>query len=223
MRYFTLLLFILLLSPLSAQVGINTDTPTQALHVAGKLRVADDNTAPDRGTIRFNDATSDFEGYDGTDWKVLSLEKSGAAPSKPVAYGGVTDVVISGAFFGEECEFFRVSAANSTDTTSFRRVPSGHYFLVTHIAVWDSDPDAANDERMAVTVRAGNSFLPSRRSAIATYTGSSYSFPPITGDSSNPLLIAREGESIIISSSLDGSETSLQVAFRGFLVEELDF
>ena len=61
---------------ISAQVGINTDTPSQALDINGKIEIGDDGTTPTEGTIRYNSTTKEFEGYNGDTWLSLSSEKS---------------------------------------------------------------------------------------------------------------------------------------------------
>lgn len=57
-----------------AQVGINTDTPQQALDVDGKLQIGDDGMTPTEGTIRYNFFSQTFEGYNGTNWSEFSNE-----------------------------------------------------------------------------------------------------------------------------------------------------
>lgn len=76
MRNSILILFLAFGSFLTAQVGVNTPTPSQALDVAGKIQIADDAIPPERGTIRFNAQNSEFEGYNGVEWKILSMDKS---------------------------------------------------------------------------------------------------------------------------------------------------
>lgn len=56
-----------------AQVGINTDTPEQALDVNGKIKIGDDTASAIAGTIRFNPATQDFEGFNGMEWLSLTV------------------------------------------------------------------------------------------------------------------------------------------------------
>jgi hypothetical protein len=64
---------------ISAQnIGIGTNTPQQVLDVNGKLKISNDTAAPVAGTIRYNQATSDFEGYNGTEWKSLTASASSA-------------------------------------------------------------------------------------------------------------------------------------------------
>ncbi len=53
-------------------VGIATATPTQKLEVNGKIKLGDDPNPPSAGTVRWNDAAQDFEGYDGSQWRSLT-------------------------------------------------------------------------------------------------------------------------------------------------------
>lgn len=62
------LLLIFCTLALQAQVGINTETPNQMLSVNGKVELGDDAVAPTEGTLRFNAAETDFEGYAGGAW-----------------------------------------------------------------------------------------------------------------------------------------------------------
>ena len=50
-------------------VGINNFSPTQRLEVTGKIKIGNDVNVPTAGTVRYNSATQDFEGFDGTIWK----------------------------------------------------------------------------------------------------------------------------------------------------------
>lgn len=56
------------------KVGVSRTNPTQKLDVNGKLKVGDDSTTPQAGTIRWNAGNNDFEGFNGSVW--LSLTKS---------------------------------------------------------------------------------------------------------------------------------------------------
>ena len=55
-------------------------TPTQSLDVSGKIKIGNDSTSPDAGTIRFTG--SDFEGFNGTSWVSMT---GGSAPAAPLA------------------------------------------------------------------------------------------------------------------------------------------
>jgi hypothetical protein len=59
------------------KVGINTTDPEQTFEVNGKLRLGNDNTAPLTGTMRFNPATLDFEGYNGSKWLSFTQNSNG--------------------------------------------------------------------------------------------------------------------------------------------------
>lgn len=79
MRYF-ILLSAVLFAAVTAQaqnVGIGTANPTEKLDVAGAIKIAGtNNTSPAKGTVRWNDARSDFEGYNGFSWVSLTGGKS---------------------------------------------------------------------------------------------------------------------------------------------------
>ncbi len=53
-------------------VAINREVATQTLDVNGNLRIGMSNDVPLAGTVRWNDATKTFEGYDGEKWLNLS-------------------------------------------------------------------------------------------------------------------------------------------------------
>jgi hypothetical protein len=54
-------------------VGVKTNTPQAALDVNGRIKMSDDNTNPVKGTIRWNENSKDFEGFNGTEWLSLTL------------------------------------------------------------------------------------------------------------------------------------------------------
>jgi len=76
---------------IAQEVGINTNSPDQALDINGKVRISDDVKTPTAGTVRYNSSSSDFEGYDGAAWN--SFTQSGTViPDNAVAIYGVTSV-----------------------------------------------------------------------------------------------------------------------------------
>lgn len=63
---------IVCLDVIAQKVGIGTNSPTQTFDVNGKVKIGDDATTPTAGTVRWNAARNDFEGFDGTRWKSLT-------------------------------------------------------------------------------------------------------------------------------------------------------
>jgi len=59
------------------KAGVNTSSPQATLDVNGEIKIGDAVNTPQAGMVRWNPATNDFEGYNGTQW--LSLTKSNAA------------------------------------------------------------------------------------------------------------------------------------------------
>jgi FG-GAP repeat len=57
-------------------VGIGNPNPAQSLDVNGAIKIRNANAAPSAGTIRFNPANNDFEGFDGTRWKSLTASNN---------------------------------------------------------------------------------------------------------------------------------------------------
>ncbi|MCP9763719.1 hypothetical protein, partial [Lacihabitans soyangensis] len=57
----------------AGNVGIGTTSPTVKLEVGGAIKIGDDGgtAVPTAGMIRFNTATSTFEGYNGSSWITL--------------------------------------------------------------------------------------------------------------------------------------------------------
>jgi hypothetical protein len=92
------------------KVGVSTTTPSQALDVAGKLKLSDDNTVPQPGTVRWNAATGDFEGYNGIEWLSFTKNEGGSWGNKEI-----TENSSELASDGVEFDYFGYSVALSGD------------------------------------------------------------------------------------------------------------
>ncbi len=56
----------------------------EKLEISGAIQIGNAaNPTPDAGTIRWNDTTSDFEGFDGVTWLSLTNTANGALSSPP--------------------------------------------------------------------------------------------------------------------------------------------
>jgi hypothetical protein len=89
--------------------GIGTVTPSQKLHVKGKIKIGTDSTTPSAGVIRYNGTNSKFEGYNGSAWNeftgAFSLPRDDTAATPNIAFkitntdpGGALTAAIQGKF-----------------------------------------------------------------------------------------------------------------------------
>lgn len=61
-----------------AQVGVNTDTPSQALDVNGRIQVGEDGSSTEEeGIIRYNSTAQDLEGFANGQWQSLTSHSIG--------------------------------------------------------------------------------------------------------------------------------------------------
>jgi len=91
-------------------VGIGTSNPDAKLDVAGAIKLGyEDPSNPKEGTIRWNTATKDFEGYDGNQWRslmkcsVTGSSNAGIPDVDPMCceeYHVASDIATNAGFFG---------------------------------------------------------------------------------------------------------------------------
>lgn len=171
-------------------VGVGTTSPTQRLHVNGKIKVGDDVASPSAGTMRWNAARSDFEGFNGTEWLSLTQGKqagtigglpgeigtlvdySPAPPPTPITnsqYGSCVDISGEWAIIGSPNEG-RGGAAHM-----FRKSGSTWNYFSTL-----TSPDIGNKDRFAHAVAIdGNTLIvgaPYDSLNNVEYNGSAYIF-----------------------------------------------
>lgn len=220
MRFLYIFLFCLTGGLIHAQVGVGTETPTQELDVDGKLKIANDGRTPTAGTLRYTTVSDDFEGYDGTEWKSLTEQKSNGTPSDPVAYVGRSSPVSVGNLLASPGLVTLQSWANTSD--NFSRVPNGKFFLVTRIQVQDNNL-TSTFERIDCGVYAQAAVNTVRSNSLVRMVGSNRELVTLTGDQSNPLIILRPDDRIAIYNNNVASQTTVNVLIHGFLVDDLDF
>ncbi|CAH8283789.1 hypothetical protein EV196_102637 [Mariniflexile fucanivorans] len=213
----TIIAFLIFLN-LNAQVGINNNSPEQTLDVNGKLKITDDANTPTAGTIRYTTFSDDFEGYNGTEWKSLTEQKSSGTPSNPVPYFGRSNPVTVGNGIGDPG---LVTLQSWENNASFNSVPAGKFFLVTRIQAQDNNLTTTFERIDCLLYAAQGTSL--RSSTQVRMVGSNRELVTLTGDQSNPLMILRPGDRITIFNNNLASETTINVLIHGFLVNELDF
>lgn len=76
----------------SVNVGLaGVSAPSEKLEVPGAVKIGDtDNPSPSAGTIRWNEVSGNFEGYDGNDWISLSGITNGWGYNSSDIYGDET-------------------------------------------------------------------------------------------------------------------------------------
>ncbi|MGB3801214.1 MAG: hypothetical protein WA952_15465 [Lewinella sp.] len=194
-----------------AQVGVNTADPEQALDVNGKIKLADDAIAPSAGTLRYNAEEGDFEGYDGNEWKSLTIDDAG--PSNPVAYYGETSGVGRGE--SETVEF------SPWDTGSdFTNVPAGKYFLITYLEYHANGLGTDNFLVKAfINVRTESDGYVN----TLNFDGPAGSLTARIGSRDNPIFILRAGDYLQLNHATTSEKNFIELSARGFLVDDLDF
>jgi len=94
-------------------VGINTTVPVEKLDVNGKIKLGDDSTTSGAGTIRWNAATNDFEGYNGTEWLSLTRSNSNVWPENGNVSGHISDYVLATSNDGDGDDYFGATVSIS--------------------------------------------------------------------------------------------------------------
>ena len=201
------------------QVGINTITPDQTLDVNGKVKIADDLTAPSSGTIRYSDADDDFEGYANGEWKSFTNKSNVPTNAQFVTsrVGGPDDGISVLMPFEDE----------SGNTIISTTVPNGKFLLITHINI---------SILLLTENNAGLGVFPVYRLRFDFGDNNNdydifgrYFGGPIFKESAgySPLAVVAGGEDVRFSNfgapgNLDGiGDVFVYVA--GFLVDDLDF
>ncbi|GAA0747045.1 hypothetical protein [Gaetbulibacter jejuensis] len=204
-----LTIYTLLISFFSlAQVGINTDTPNQALDVNGKIKIGNDGTTPTEGTVRYS-ATGDFEGYTANGWTSLTTSENNIFPNQGTAVYGYSFAISPGSFNQ------LISIERFDDLSSLTSIPNDKFLLVTSIVI---EPNGLNASgKFEATIgRAPGGFI-SQYSAIRL-NGEPKS--RIYQDPYGILMVVRGGEVLRISNETS-SDFSINVKIRGFLVDSL--
>lgn len=206
---FVLLLLFVSTSILAQKVGVQINTPEQAVHIKGKLKVEDDNHPPTRGTIRYT--PDDFDGYTGNGWTSFTSQGNTNLPSNPVpVYGSSYSITV-----GEANQL--VTFNRFSDLTSFSTIPNGKYLLITSVLIEPNGLNASGTFDATFGRAPANSI--SQQSAHRVL---GTQFSEFYKDPFGILNIVRGGETFRITNE-SSSDYSINIKVRGFLVDDLNF
>lgn len=211
--------FILILFPhfiIAQKVGINKTNPAQALDVNGKVQIADDAAPATAGAIRYNTATTDYEGYNGTGWNSFTAKETGALPSNPVPIFG------SGALVkGNEIS---LSLKRSDNNSLVSPVPAGKFIIITGFWIQTNGVlTAPPSGRTFGDIGPGTT--------LNTFPDASrffrYSYDALTtlnyqSGGGAPLFVLKAGE-YFNASNFDFSAYNVNIVVQGFLVDDLNY
>ena len=97
-------------------LGLNTTLPMQRLDVNGKIKLGNDDNPSVAGTIRWNEVTSDFEGFNGTEWLSLTASNDDDGwPGENQGTGQISDFMQTTSNDGGAHQHFGISVSISGD------------------------------------------------------------------------------------------------------------
>lgn len=203
---------------MNAQVGVNNPTPEQALDVNGKVKLTNDATAPTAGTMRYDATSSDFEGYNGSQWNSFTQSRSSSSlPSNPVPVYGYTR---SGS---SNNELGNINFKRWADEFNFVQVPAGKHLIVTSIFfIQYAIPPVTDDDKYSVrigpAITAGNYSL--FWDGALLFSGKGHINNMDRDNSQSPIFILRPGEYLNFSND---APIAVFISVRGFLVDNLNY
>ncbi|RXJ44455.1 hypothetical protein ESZ48_17470 [Gelidibacter gilvus] len=201
---------------MSAQVGVNNPTPEQALDVNGKVKITNDDTAPTAGTMRYDATSSDFEGYNGSQWNSFTQSRSSGLPSNPVPIHGFSDT--SSANGGRSSIEFR---RWDNPLSVFTDVPSGKYLIITSID-FHAGSYAEDNAIYSVQVQPLNpTGIPNFYSDGGMWLSSKGDLNAMSRSSAqSPLFILSPEQRFSVANS---TSYPIYMSVRGFIVDDLNY
>lgn len=202
-----------------SQVGINTNTPQQALDVNGRIQVGDDPTAADtEGALKYNQTTNNLEGYAQGQWQSLT-GGSNVPTGAELVVCRITDLDNdSSAFAATFTNKDGVAVVNTA-------VPSGKFLLITHISLTPVSLFDFDTEEPFYSLRFQFGTFSNRLDVSGKYTGGTL-YQNQAGYS--PIAVVDSGQSLqitnfLLSSGFEQFDAGLDVFITGFLVDDLNF
>lgn len=207
------LLFAVSPTVLSAQVGVNNESPEQTLDVNGKIKVGDDDIAPSDGTIRYNNPGEDLEGFVDGEWRSLTKSLVPDSPEPGMFYDFSVPATSTWGIFDR---FERTSDRLSISPTE---VPGGKLFVVDQICVTATTGDESTLFYAGVRMASNedDSFGINPQIFIS---GSRKDGTKCIQANRVPLLILRSGNSLYRWNSSD-SDAQVRILVYGMFVDQL--
>jgi hypothetical protein len=195
-----------------SQVGINVQNPKQMLEVDGKIKIGTDGATASEGTIAYIQGTGDFWGYTNDGYKSFT-QQNGPLPTNPVPLTGFSGNINQG--------FIYYISLYTWDGTEYATVPAGKKFIITALYPTAAASAASSaNEYYILEFMADLSGTPVNysRIRISGYDNEARDF---SGHAS-PLIVLNEGERLR-AYGVPGSSLAMNVAIRGFMVDDLDY
>tara|TARA_R110002049_G_scaffold95397_1_gene234253 strand:- start:121 stop:777 length:657 start_codon:yes stop_codon:yes gene_type:complete len=195
-----------------SQVGINTDSPSQALDVNGKVKIGNDGSTPSAGTIRYNNTENDYEGYNGSQWNSLTNQNFGPLPSNPIPIYAFKNII-------QPASQADISFRD-WDGNVYNTPPIGKRFIVTGIYPSPNNGLATNNYyALSFSVyNASDNLIIGTNIRISGYDNETRT---LTGDQS-PILVINEDQTMK-AFNYGSSEITMSVSIRGFMVDDLKY
>lgn len=197
-----------------AQVGINTETPNQMLSVNGKVELGDDAVAPTEGTLRFNAAETDFEGYAGGEWQ--SMTGRSFFPKNAVPYYGFLHFPPGP---GQIVNI--IFAIDPIDLENWQTVPTNKYLIITSVTLQPNDlypNDPVQFLKIGPKSPYGN--FPDLNRAILVAV-KAHQINRLVGENGF-LFILHPGEKLVLQNYQSNSQI-WTASVTAFLVDDLEF
>ena len=212
------------LAQTAAQVGVDNADPEQTLDVGGKVKIADDATAPTDGTIRYNEADGTFEGYADGQWEVLNQS---ALPDQPMPVTLAMFNTLPSTTY-EDIDFLDTHGNPILFLSNIdgnpRAVPPGYLLVIDMIEVMGMARNA--DEQFRVNIvasRADETPEAGRVNPQVYVSGSSKGGNVTLGSGRAPIIVVEEGQQLVLLNDSPPSNTDgIRMIATGFLVQDLD-
>jgi len=133
------------------KVGINTTTPRGTLDVKGGIILGEENTNPVAGTIKWNEANKDFEGYNGSRWLSLTQKENGVGwgftSAKEYQNAGIIGG-LAGDYFGKSVSIEGDYAVIGADAKSVLR-GKAYIFRRSNGTYWNQSIELAASDALS--------------------------------------------------------------------------